>query len=56
MDVTYYGKHFPRIMYYSTKEEEANFYYLREDYGLWFGPDLDGHFPINVHLFFFEGR
>lgn len=56
MDITYYGKRFPRIKYCPTKEENANFYSLREDDGLWFGLDLGGYIPINVHLFFFEGR
>ena len=56
MDVTYYGKYFPRIKYYPTKEENTNFSSLREDDGLWFGLDLGGHIPINVHLFFFERR
>ena len=56
MDVTYYEKCFPRIKYYPTKEENANFYSLREDDGLWFGLDLGGYIPINVHLFFFGGR
>ncbi len=56
MDVTYYGKCFPRIKYYLTKEENANLYSLREDDGLWFGLNLGGHIPINVHLFFFERR
>lgn len=56
MDVTYYGKCFPKIKYYLTKEENANLYSLREDDGLWFGLDLGGYIPINVHLFFFERR
>ena len=56
MDIIYYGKSFPRIKYYPAKEEDVNFFSLRENDGLWFGLDLGGHIPINVHLFFFEGR
>lgn len=56
MDITYYEKSFPRIKYYPAKEENANFYSLRGDDGLWFGLNLGGHIPINVHLFFFERR
>ena len=56
MDVTYYGKCYPRIKYYPANEDNVNSYSLRGDEGLWFGLDLGGHIPINVHLFFFERR
>ena len=56
MDITYHGKYFPKTKYHPMKDENVNFVSLREDDGLWFGLDLDGHIPINVHLFFFERR
>lgn len=56
MDITYYGKCFPKIKYYPANEDNVNSYSLRGDDGLWFGLDLGGHIPINVHLFFFERR
>ena len=54
MDATYYGKTFPKMKYYPTNEDDVNS--LRGDDGFWFGPDLCGRIPINVHLFFFERR
>ena len=56
MDITYYGKTFPKMTYYPTSEDDVNSNSLRRDDGLWFGLDLGGHIPINVHLFFFERR
>ena len=56
MDVTYYGKAFLKTKYYPTNEDDVNSDSLRDDEGLWFGLDLDGNIPINIHLFFFEGR
>ena len=40
----------------SKKDDDVVFNSIRDDNGLWFGLELGGHIPINVHLFFFEGR
>lgn len=56
MDITYYGMTFPKMTYCPTSEGDVNSNSLRGDDGLWFGLDLGGHIPINVHLFFFERR
>ena len=55
MDVTCCEKFFPRTKYYPIKEEDVDFYSLRKDDGFRFRLDLNGHIPINVHLFFFDG-
>ena len=54
MDVVYYGKSFPKTKYYPAKDYGVDFCSLREGDGLWFGLDLGGYIPIDVHLFFFE--
>lgn len=56
MDVTYYGKCFPKTKYYPANKDGVNSFSLRIDDGIWFGLDLDGYIPINIHLFFFDGR
>jgi hypothetical protein len=56
MNVTCYGNRFPNTKYYPSKDDDLDFRSLREDDGFWFGIDLDGDIPINVHLFFFERR
>ncbi len=56
MDISYYGKCFSKVKYYPAKEDGVNYRSLREEDGLWFGLDLDGAIPINVHLFLFKRR
>ena len=56
MDISYYGRSFSKVKFYPTKEDGINSHSLKDDNGLWFGLDIDGHIPINVHLFFFERR
>lgn len=56
MDVSYYGISFPNIKYYPAKDEELDYFSLRTGEGFWFGLDLNQQNPVNVHLFFFDGR
>lgn len=56
MDISYYGKFFSKVKYYPAKENGVNFSCLREEDGFWFGLDLDGNIPINVHLFFHDRK
>lgn len=56
MDISYYGKCFSKVKYYPAKEEGVSSLALRDEDGFWFGLDLDGVIPINVHLFFFDRK
>ena len=56
MDVSYYGMFFPNIKYYPTKDEDLDSFSIRTEDGCWFGLDLNQKIPINVHLFFFDGK
>jgi len=56
MDISYYGIFFPNVKYYPRKEENLDSFSLRTEDGYWFGIDLNQQIPINVHLFFFDGR
>ena len=55
-NISFYGKCFSKMKFYPAKEECVNFRSLREEYGFWFGLDLDDIIPINVHLFFFNKK
>lgn len=52
MDISYYGKYFSKVKYYTAKDSGVSSHSLRDEDGFWFGLDLDGVIPINVHLFF----
>lgn len=56
MDISYYGKFFSKVRYYPAKEDNVNYSSLREEDGFWFGLDLKQQIPVNVHLFFFDGK
>lgn len=56
MDISYYGEFFSKVKYYPTKGNGVYFSCLREEDGFWFGLDLDGNIPINVHLFFHDRK
>lgn len=56
IDISYYGKCFSKVKYFTAKEDGVNYSSLREEDGLWFGIDLEDAFPINVHLSFFNRK
>lgn len=56
MDISYYGMYFSKVKYYPAKDEGVSSCFLRDEDGFWFGLDLDGFIPINVHLFFFDRK
>ena len=56
MDISYYGKYFSKVKYYPAKVSGVSSHSLRDEDGFWFGLDLDGVIPINVHLFFLDGK
>lgn len=56
MDVSYYGIYYTNVKYYPAKEEELDSFSLRTEDGYWFGIDLNRQIPVNVHLFFFDGK
>lgn len=56
MDISYYGIYFTNVKYYLAKEEELDYFSLRTEDGYWFGIDLNQQIPVNVHLFFFDGK
>lgn len=56
MDISYYGKYFSKVKYYPAKVSGVSSHSLRDEDGFWFGLDLDGVIPINVHLFFFDRK
>jgi len=54
--ITFYRKMFPKKKYYPTYEDDVNSDSFRGNDGLWFGIDLGGDIPINVHKYFYERR
>ncbi|MBQ9561538.1 MAG: hypothetical protein IJV10_04585 [Prevotella sp.] len=56
MDISCHGSYFHKVKYYPAKEDCLDSLSLRAEDGLWFGLDLNQQIPINVHLFFFDGR
>lgn len=56
MGISYYGKYFSKVKYYPAKVSGVSSHSLRDEDGFWFGLDLDGDIPVNVHLFFFDRK
>ena len=56
MDVSYYGIYFTNVRFYPAKDEELDSFSLRTKDGYWFGIDLNQQIPVNIHLFFFDGK
>jgi len=56
MDISYHGKLFPRTKFYPKGDKAFVQSEVKTEYGVWFGLDLNDGTPINVNLFFCDGK
>jgi hypothetical protein len=56
MDVVYHGKVFKKTRFYPKGDKAFTQSKIKTEDGTWFGLELGEKYPINVNLFFCNGR
>lgn len=54
MNISYYGDEFIKTMHHPEDSDVTDITVKNED-GYWYGLDLNGSIPVNIHIFFSQG-